>query len=100
MILFFVMNFMLTLLSLYTDFDTFISSSDYKAAHGRVVIYDSNKQRVLCHMFESCDDHCEFSVKINQIFTSRVYKKEPPVAQWKRAVKRRHLLPRHANVRF
>ena len=94
------MNFMLTLLSLYTDFDTFISSSDYKAAHGRVVIYDSNKQRVLCHMFESCDDHCEFSVKINQIFTSRVYKKKTPVAQWKRAVKRRHLLPRHANVRI
>ena len=94
------MNFMLTLLSLYTDFDTFISSSDYKAAHGRVVIYDSNKQRVLCHMFESCDDHCEFSVKINQIFTIWVYKKETPVAQRKRAVKHRHLLPRHANVRI
>ena len=37
--------------SLYMDNDTFISSSDCKAAHGRVVICDSEqiyKQRVTC----------------------------------------------------
>ena len=61
------MNFMLT--SLYIDFDTFISSSDYKSGawpSGNLRFEQSYNSRH-SPMFESCDDPYEFSVQINQL---------------------------------
>ena len=50
-------------MSLYIDYDTFISSSDYKEAHGLMVICDSEQrynQRVPCSNPATTDVNFQF----------------------------------------
>jgi hypothetical protein len=65
-------------MSLYMDYDTFISSSNYKAAHGRVVICDSEqicKQRVTCSNPATTNVNFQFKqTRFHNIKIIRVYK--------------------------
>ena len=55
--------------SLYMHSDTFIPSSDYKSGawpSGKLRLEQIDNQTLYTPMFESCNDQCEFSVKLNK----------------------------------